>query len=219
MKYTIKNFVNELSEEKSGDSFINHYSLDYNPVTASACQINLLCYLTTVQKIIKPKTLILGEAPGYKGCTLTGVPFTSEAIIGSGKIKLFNYTAGTKELIKTNKTKLQSESTSTMVWDTFNKLDIYPLLWNAFPFSPFKKNSQTPNRTPSINEIELLGKKYFLKLIKIIPVNNFVAVGKVASKAFEIFGINSYQSISHPSYGHKKDFVTGLKKLKSDKYF
>ena len=219
MKNPVKLFIDELSKVKSGKEFYNHYSMDYNLVNGSVCQNNLLCYLITMQKEIKPKTILLGEAPGYKGCTLTGVPFTSEAIIGSGKIKLFNYSAETNTNLHKDKNNLQSESTATMFWDVLKQLDIYPLLWNSFPFSPYDPATNSPNRAPSISEIEMYGKKYFLKLIELIPVKNFVAVGRVAENALRIFGINNFEYVPHPSFGNKKKFFEGLNLLKKKNYF
>jgi len=37
----------------------------------------------------KSKILIVGEAPGYKGCRITGIPFTSGACIRDRNIDIF----------------------------------------------------------------------------------------------------------------------------------
>ncbi len=219
MNDPIKKFVEELSEEKVNKDTINHYSFEYSISRGFASKINLVCYLTTMKKLIITKTLLLGEAPGHKGCTLTGVPFTSEAIIGSGKYKLFNYDEGWDDIIDERDVKLQSEATATIVWNTFDELDIYPLLWNAYPFSPFNSKTNKPNRKPTNAEIENVGKKYFEKLLKIIPVKNFVAIGKVAESAYKLFGINDFESIRHPSFGGKSEFIDGLRRLKEKNFF
>jgi len=35
---------------------------------------------------INPSILFLGEAPGYKSCRLTGVPFLSERVLDKNKV-------------------------------------------------------------------------------------------------------------------------------------
>lgn len=219
MNDPIKNFVEELAEAKVNKDSKNHYSLDYSISKGFSAQMNLLCYLTTMKKLMKTETLFLGEAPGHKGCTLTGVPFTSEAIIFSGKYKLFNYEDSFEDEAKERGVKFQTEATAKIVWSAFDELDIYPLLWNAYPFSPFNSTTNKPNRKPTTAEIASDGKKYFEKLIKLIPVKNFVAVGKVAESAYKIFGIQDYESIRHPSFGGKCEFIAGLHRLKEKGLF
>ena len=41
---------------------------------------NLSLYLRRMAER-QPRLLLLGEAPGYRGCRVTGVPFTSESIL------------------------------------------------------------------------------------------------------------------------------------------
>lgn len=77
------------------------------------------------------KVLFLGEAPGYKGCRLSGVPFTSEKVLTSSKS---NAIVGCNFDYKIRDVKNpQSESSATIIWEAFENHDIYPLMWNAFP--------------------------------------------------------------------------------------
>lgn len=209
----IKKFVDEISAEKVNSNTINQYSLDWDITYGFTARNNLLCYLTTMLQEIKPKTLLLGEAPGHKGCKLTGVPFTSEYIIGSGKYKLFGYTEETKAALKMGKINPQKEATATIIWEALERLEIYPLMWNAYPFYPHDNINDKPNRKPKPEEIDELGKKYFNKLIELIPVENFVAVGNVAEKTLKRFGIANVHCIPHPSYGNKSKFIEGLEQL------
>ena len=54
---------------------------------ASARLRNLRAYLGTVAGGFEsggPRVLLVGEAPGYRGCAVTGVPFTSRQVLASG---------------------------------------------------------------------------------------------------------------------------------------
>ena len=219
MTTKLKKFVDELSAQKVNINTINQYSLDWDIAKGFTAQNNLLCYLTTMLHEIKPKTILIGEAPGHKGCKLTGVPFTSEYIIGSGKYKLFGYNEETKAVLRMGKIKPQKEATATIVWEALERLEIYPLMWNAYPFYPLDNINDKPNRKPKPEEIDELGKKYFDKLLKLIPVENFVAVGDVAEKALKRFGFVNIEKIPHPSYGTKSKFIEGLEELKKKGLF
>lgn len=118
MNNSIQQFIHDLSNTKVNKESINHYSLENDFCNGSTAQNNLKCYFTTMLNEVKPKTIMLGEAPGHKGCTRTGVPFTSEAIIGSGKYSLFEYSLVTQGILKKDNVKLVSENTAAMVWDT-----------------------------------------------------------------------------------------------------
>ena len=85
---------------------------------------------------LKPKYMIVGEAPGYRGCRWSGIPFTSEKIIVTNDFFNKKY----KVRIRNGK-KPQSECSATRVWNCLDSLGIYPLMWNAFPFHPYDKDN------------------------------------------------------------------------------
>ena len=83
----------------------------------------------------RPRLLLLGEAPGYRGCRVTGVPFTSEAILlaDDSPFGLFGAAAG----FAVGESQMwRHEASATAVWQTLVELDVLPLLWNAFPYHP-----------------------------------------------------------------------------------
>ena len=208
----LSSFVNNLSTVRTNDILFNQYSSTDNSVYSLATKTNLLCYLTEMYQR-KPTTILVGEAPGHKGCRLTGVPFTSEDIIASDKYDFFSYDKSSKEALTLLNYSPQKESTATMMWNTFSALDFYPLLWNACPFHPFNKGNSKSNRRPTTDEVNTYGKKPFLELCDIFKIKQIVAVGKTAEHALNSFGIKDFHSLPHPSYGNKTAFVTGLTKL------
>lgn len=72
----VDEFVEKLSkcDVTFNKSVENMYATNENTVN------NLKLYLKKMLKI-KPKYLLVGEAPGYKGCRWSGIPFTSEEIL------------------------------------------------------------------------------------------------------------------------------------------
>ena len=77
----MQNFVEHLAEVDYLLNVFNQYS--YLHEENSIRRRNLLLYLRQME-LLNPRILLVGEAPGYQGCRLTGVPFTSEYILLKG---------------------------------------------------------------------------------------------------------------------------------------
>ena len=104
----INEFIRELSNFKTNDNVHNQYE---NKIR----QNNLKLYLEEIKKL-NTKFLLVGEAAGYQGCRLSGIPFTSELILLNGidKLNIFGKEKGYR---KTNEQEIiQKEKSATMVW-------------------------------------------------------------------------------------------------------
>lgn len=184
----------------------------YNPyhgedVYSELRRHNLSEYLTRMQAL-QPHLLLLFEAPGYRGCRLTGVPVTSRRMLLSGTGV---FAGDYHDVPEPGFEHYQSEQTSTILWQTLADLQITPLLWNTLPFHPHQIGNSHSNRTP--NRGETRGEmKYISQIWDIYPTKQRVAVGKVAARIFDEMGLN-YTLIRHPAQGGKADFVRGLTAL------
>lgn len=198
--HTIEKFIKDLENEnlnKIGFSE-NMYAGD-NKESLIRKQ-NLLIYLLKM-KSLNPKFLLLGEAPGYKGCRLTGIPFTSEKILAKHSF----FRDCDFQFISNN---LESEQSATIVWNVLQNFDKKPLIWNIFPFHPYDGKDFKTNRTPNEKELEI-GKEYLLKLLDIFKIDTIAAVGRKPESKIKDIKIKS-QYVRHPANGGKMEFVKGI---------
>ena len=198
----LKRFTRRLQDEETTGEVTNFYNAKRTNLQRS----NLQKYLGYMYEK-GTNVLLVGEAPGYNGCRLTGVPFTSEYIIREGvlKGKLFGVENGYKASLN----KVKKEQSATAMWSVLEEMEVLPLLWNAFPFHPYKKENIYSNRKPTAKELEI-GKNYLFELIELFDIKMVIAVGNVADHVLNKMGIE-HTKVRHPSYGGKKDFKEQLR--------
>lgn len=188
---TIEEFVNELSLEKR--------KLCENFYKDEDRKNNLITYLKEMEKL-KPRVLFIGEAPGYLGCAITGIPFTDERVI-----KEYNCIPG-NYVIKGS----QKEKSAKALWDVLKETDSVPLLWNAFPLHPYKEGNVRSNRQPTLSEKKEIGEKYIKYIIDLFNIEEVYAVGLQAFDTLRRMDIEGFDKtkeksyIRHPSYGGRK---------------
>lgn len=196
----LNNLLRELSQRNSSGVVFNQYQ-DKDILN------NLNAYFKYILKH-NNHILLIGEAPGYKGCRLTGIPFTSGDVIRNSSHKIFREIGETIVLYK-----IVSENTATILWEFLNINKIVPILWNAFPFHPHKKGQPETNRKPTALEIE--EGKIYLKLVcdafKPKVLCSLGRVGEIILK--DLFPKEKIMYIRHPSHGGKRDFIKGMQKV------
>ncbi|MBN1589997.1 MAG: uracil-DNA glycosylase [Pirellulales bacterium] len=180
-----------------------------NPYLSTACVNNLTRYLHSLCKEPYSGHLLIGEAPGYKGCALTGIPFTSQNVLTSSShpfiVKL------RPSLAVTGTT---SEATATIVWSYLEGCHAVPAMWNVFPFHPHRKHCRESNRTPTKVETDC-GKPFLQRVLDILCPDSVIAVGGTAAKTLaRLFPTMKFVTVRHPSYGGKTEFMSGLKKAR-----
>ncbi|HHT64515.1 MAG TPA: uracil-DNA glycosylase [Clostridiales bacterium] len=206
---SLKAFVEELAEMEVTPNVYNQYS--YEHAENAIRRNNLYIYLQQMQKV-NPKILLVGEAPGYRGCRLTGVPFTSEHLLMNNMkgLNLFGKQNGYR--LAAENEKLMKEATATIIWEVLTQHNIMVLAWNAFPFHPHKKDNALSNRTPLKKEL-LLGEKPLLQILESFHISKVVAMGNKAAESLNKLGI-PHEKVRHPAQGGKSDFVRGMIALK-----
>jgi len=171
---------------------------------------NLQLYLQEMHQR-RPKVLLLGEAPGYRGMRVTGVPFTNAAMLASGN-KAFGLFGPGKGYVPPARSPLvAAEPTATVMWQVLAELDFLPLLWSAYPLHPHLPDRPLTNRTPTAAEIAA-GQPFWSALVEMFGVQTVVAVGNVAYRSVRACGLQAAK-VRHPAHGGKAKFRLGLQEL------
>ena len=196
----IDDFVAKLSKQVVAETTDNFYF--GNSKAAKIRRDNLKRYLNKMLKN-NPTKLLLGEAPSYKGCSITGVPFSSERILTENEF----YKNQGFMLVDTAQ-KLDSEQSATIVWNELQKYPQKPLIWNIFPFHPHKPGNKNTNRAPNKAELKL-GTDYLNILMTMFPIEKIIAIWRKPESQLKELGYN-YVYVRHPAQGGKSKFVQGL---------
>jgi hypothetical protein len=197
---------------KFKDLKISNIYSDADVDNAKIRRDNLFFYLKKM-KDLNPSRLFVGEAPGRWGCSLTGIPFTSEAIISKDqksedKDAFFN--DSNFQILSKKNHEFQTEETSKFVWGCLNQLCMkglkLPLLWNIYPFQLWKDGKKCKdNNVSQINgkpeDIECkVGIKFLFKLLECFSIKEIYLIGEVAEKTLKVgFPVVRMPYIRHPS--------------------
>jgi hypothetical protein len=150
--------------------------------------------------------ILLGEAAGYQGCHVSGIPFTSERVIMTGGVPRVRSTGERLSL----RTRPWSEPSATIVWTTLHTLGIAEdtILWNAYPWHPHRPGNPHSNRTPTRVE-RMSGLPVLRALLQLYPAARLFAVGRHAEHSLSELGISAIP-LRHPSMGGARQFAGGL---------
>jgi uracil-DNA glycosylase len=175
---------------------------------------NLRLYLTSMAEL-EPSVLLVGEAPGYNGCHWTGLPFTSERQLSRGVQNHTIFGAGKGYHWTSGRPEGYTEPSGTILWGVLAELAELPLLWNAFPFHPFKEGKPLSNRTPT--STELASHAFILQsLAELFSIQRYIALGRKAQDVLGQLGIEA-DRVRHPANGGKNACREGLLTLLGDR--
>ena len=195
----VSNLLAMLKRYPDGRTVTNPYRLELQ-------RRNLRAYLEALVQGPCSGDLLVGEAPGYAGCALTGIPFTSEDVIQNSR---HPFVCGLRPHLRTAGT--QSEQTATIIWDYLSKRPIVPAFWNIFPFHPHKPGNPGGNRRPTAGEVQF-GHGILNLVVEIFAPKRILAVGRTAANTLSQFKeplLAGY--IRHPANGGKAGFLAGMK--------
>ena len=203
-------FIDALATTIVSERACNQYSRIEGDLRGNAIRRrNLRLYLEEIERI-GPRVLLVGEAVSYRGGRLTGIAFVSEAVMlgGIGSLILGADHGYRKATLGP---KLATEASATMVWETIRNIEPLPMLWNAFPFHPFRPGNPYSNRAPTPAELAT-GGGFIEWLLRLFGFDTVVAIGNHASASLTRLGI-AHEKVRHPSQGGKQKFVAGMRRI------
>lgn len=155
----------------------------------------------------RPRLILVGEAPGYRGCRYSGVAFTSEGLLLDGEIPRID----PPRHRLTERHLPWREPSATIIWRTLKALSIQDdtVLWNAVQMHPHRRGEPWSNRTPTVGELAL-GVPALQMLQRAFPEAVFVPIGKKAHGLLLKTGIRSAAYVRHPANGGAARLAEGL---------
>lgn len=197
----LEKLLKKLAEYPSSNTVANPY-LDKYAVD------NLRHYFEYMLNQRGKRILLVGEAPGHRGCRITGIPFTSGKAFQNIQHPLL---VALKDKIQLPC--VEAESTATIVWNYLSKKETTPLFWNSFPFHPHSKGKIHSNRAPTDEEVRF-GAQILSELHQIYKPELVAGIGRKGGVALkQIFPGQSFNYIRHPSNGGKSQFIEGMNSI------
>ena len=198
-------------------------SCDIGPQAPVIRSANLRRYLE-----LRPDAhyLFIAEALGYQGGHFSGIAITSERILlghhpdvePKSVLGEWDYRRTSDEssamLNNTQRLKGFNEPTDTVVWNALNSHGLASfdvILWNIFPFHPYKAGNLLTNRTPSPSELDV-GIEYARMLLELRPGMKIVAIGQKAATTLSRYGVEC-MAVPHPSMGGANRFRAAVAQL------
>lgn len=201
--YLCQQVFHPASDASSTQNLFNQYAetdpqVDA-PEAARLRRQNLYHYLTSFQQI--PDLMVVGEAPGWRGCRFSGVPFTSEAQLCSRELPFCGDRTSRRRLP-------YSEATATIFWKVMLPYQQVFVVWNCIPYHPHLADQPLTNRRPSWAEIE--GHAHLLAgLLERLEPRQVVAIGKSAQFALKNIGVEP-RLVRHPAHGGAHKFQKAM---------
>ncbi|WP_442486916.1 uracil-DNA glycosylase [Halomonas litopenaei] len=214
-KTTVRSFVSRLRQRPDGPDVAN-------PWRRKPLADNLTAYLELMLDHTRettaggrPRLLLVAEALGFKGGGETGIPLSSPGLLRSGTHPFFEALRPRLAVLPEG----GSEATATIAWECFARLEVTPLVWNAFPFHPHQAARPRSNRAPRAAELSE-GIDWLRRLDQLVAAHStptvVAGVGRKGALAAQAaFPEREVIALRHPSYGGKAEFERGLGQLMS----
>lgn len=155
-------------------------------------------------------TALIGEAPGWRGATVTGVPFMSVREL-TARPGLLTGDAGGDGFLAPADPAAAWELSASIVQRACRSWPRQPVHWPVVPNHPFRAPDRATNRAPRAPEV-LAGAPIAVELIRALGIERVVAVGRKAEHALAAAGITAI-AVRHPAQGGAGLFAAQMAEL------
>jgi hypothetical protein len=156
------------------------------------------------------RTLLIGEAPGWRGATITGVPFMSVRELTARPGLLTGDPAG-DGFAEPADPAAGWELSASIVQKALRGWAVPPVNWPVYPNHPFRAGDRATNRPPRAPEVRA-GAAIALELARALGTPRVVAIGRKAEGALAAAGIAAV-AVRHPAQGGAGLFATQMAAL------
>lgn len=220
---TLEALLALLSRREDSEEVCNPYAGQSNVPTqadaghgapATVPLLNLRHYLEDLLTQPRIDLLLVGEAPGYLGCALTGIPFSSPALCAAAPTRQWRRIAPGLDLTDLPQT---HERSASAIWHVLAGRSVNVCCWNAFPYHPCHANNRTSNRKPRVAEI--VEGQQALRLVRSLCRDALcIAVGRSAEQVLKRLALpsGSWHAVRHPSFGGQARFRQQMSHLLMD---
>src|SRR6478735_10392820 len=202
---SVEDFIARLAGAETGPGCNNFF--DHSVPANTLRRQNLAAYLSDMLDRA-PKVLLVGEAPGFRGMRITGVPFTNRTMFAGPANHFGLFGSGAGYVLPPEASGVAAEPTATVMWEVLAELEFLPLLWSACPWHTHVPAKPLSNRTPTPAEAAL-GTPFWHALTGIFPIETVLAVGNIAHQSLRRSDLD-VPKIRHPAHGGRALFKHGL---------
>lgn len=202
MERSVQVIVSSLANAKAPGGF-------RNPYACRTAARNLELFLSR-RDPSATQMLFVGEAPGYRGAAISGVPFCSLRVLLDDWEDPWGAFGSKSGYSACEPSEYWREATATLFWSGVAREMAdwpLPLTWNAVPFHPVGPDPAS-NR-PVIQPEIAIGRPWLELILELFPNHIALAVGRRGELALGQLGMPC-TAIRHPSRGGKQEFLAGL---------
>ncbi|MGN6741691.1 MAG: hypothetical protein ACTHJL_00135 [Amnibacterium sp.] len=156
-------------------------------------------------------TALIAEAPGWRGATVTGVPFFSMRELTARPGLLTGDPAGDGFAVPAAPAAAWEASSAVVAASLARWGRPLPVSWPVVPHHPFQAGNRASNRTPRPAEVRA-GIAVTLELLAAFRIRRVVAGGRKAEGALAAAGVTAIP-VRHPAQGGAALFAAGLARL------
>lgn len=155
-------------------------------------------------------TLLVGEAPGWRGATVTGVPFMSVREL-TARPGLLSGAPGGDGFAVPDHPAAAWELSASIVQKACRGWPVQPVHWPVYPNHPFRAPDRSTNRAPRAPEVRD-GAPIAVELVRWLGIRRVVAVGRKAEHALAAAGVAA-TAVRHPAQGGAALFAAQMAEL------